>query len=145
MKNFICLLLLCYHVHNLNPDYCASNGCQNLKVSWLGCRWPNLWYKPCRVLDANGREGRFYKNLGGIVWKNCFYSYSCIQCLVITQRKTIKTITITWMTHIAQLLFINGIKKLSENINIKITTIKHYNNFGLIYVKKNFVAYFNNK
>jgi hypothetical protein len=36
------------------------------------------------------------------------------------------------MTLIAQLLFINGIKKPSENINIKITTIKHYNNFGLI-------------
>jgi hypothetical protein len=67
MKNFISLLIVCYHLDSLNQNYCPANRCHNLKVSWLGCRWPNLWYKPCRLLDANGREGRFYKNIGGIV------------------------------------------------------------------------------
>lgn len=64
MKKSLFILFIFYHLNNLNQDYCNKNGCQNVKTSWLGCGWPNLWYNPCRELDANGREGRFYKYAG---------------------------------------------------------------------------------
>jgi hypothetical protein len=63
MKKLLFILFAFFNGLSSNQNYCSRSTCQRVKTSWLGCGWPNLWYNPCRELDANGREGRFYKNL----------------------------------------------------------------------------------
>jgi hypothetical protein len=66
MKKLFGILFILYHGNNLNKNYCSEDNCQKVKTSWLGCGWPNMWHNPCRDLDANGREGRFYKYGGQV-------------------------------------------------------------------------------
>ena len=58
-------------INNAHSD-CNQAPCQRLKTSWLGCGWPNLWNRPCRNIDAFGREGRYYSSLAeGVYSRGC--------------------------------------------------------------------------
>ncbi len=51
---------------------CYQAPCQRFKTSFLGCGWPNLWNRPCRNIDAFGREGRYYSSLAqGVYSRGC--------------------------------------------------------------------------
>lgn len=75
MLKKIIVLLISQIVFCINSDvYVSDPVCSacayNVKTSWLGYGWPNVWYPYGRRLDVFGREGRYFTNLYNGVYNN---------------------------------------------------------------------------